>query len=535
MRRLALSLLILAASAARAQTVNIFGAISAPESAGHVTATIKLSAPSANAVTVDYATSDDTAKAGVNYTATSGTLVFNPGETTKAVDVPIFDNDLWGDDGRQFLFSISNATGGATIGSQSQIYAVLIEDDPEPVITVTGNTVVEGSGTRTIQLKLTLSGKSAQAVTVGLHRIILPFDVGELNGLNVTPLGGATFSPEETEKFVAVDVTGNNTWDGAASHTWHIVWETFNALIGDTPVTLVEDDPVPNVTVSDVSVIEGTGTTTTAKITFTSDLPVNGIIDYSLREGTASIGSDFLVPFANQGRVRWGGSETVKVVEIGIVTDSIAEPNETFFFVIAAAQRMNLNRTSVTVTIVDDDTPAPARAEFSPPLLSLFAGGTATVAVSLVPAQTTATQLQLQSSSAMLVVPASVSVPAGGTATFQVSALGAGAATIAAAGTTGALQAEIANPTVAGINPGSVMAGTQLELAVSGEGFSGSCRVVFDGLAAPTRFVDSHTLLATTPLRAAGAAQVAVTCGAASIPAPQPLRFFEPRRRPSRH
>ena len=36
-------------------------------------------------VTVDYATSDGTAKAGADYTAKSGTLTFEAGETAKTV------------------------------------------------------------------------------------------------------------------------------------------------------------------------------------------------------------------------------------------------------------------------------------------------------------------------------------------------------------------------------------------------------------------------------------------------------------------
>ena len=44
-------------------------------------------------VRVDYATSDGTAQAGSDYSATSGTLTFWPGETTKTVAVPVLDDD----------------------------------------------------------------------------------------------------------------------------------------------------------------------------------------------------------------------------------------------------------------------------------------------------------------------------------------------------------------------------------------------------------------------------------------------------------
>lgn len=61
----------------------------ASESAGSVVLTARLNRSSAERVEVGYATADDTAKAGQDYTATSGTLVFAPGETVKTITVSI--------------------------------------------------------------------------------------------------------------------------------------------------------------------------------------------------------------------------------------------------------------------------------------------------------------------------------------------------------------------------------------------------------------------------------------------------------------
>jgi len=50
--------------------------------------TASLSVPSSKPVTVQYATADDSATAGSDYTATAGTLTFAPSETTKTISVP---------------------------------------------------------------------------------------------------------------------------------------------------------------------------------------------------------------------------------------------------------------------------------------------------------------------------------------------------------------------------------------------------------------------------------------------------------------
>ena len=68
-------------------------------------------------VTVDYRTRDGTATAGSDYTSTSGTLTFAPGEDKKTVSVPIMD-DAVEDNGETFTLVLSNASdaGFASFG-----------------------------------------------------------------------------------------------------------------------------------------------------------------------------------------------------------------------------------------------------------------------------------------------------------------------------------------------------------------------------------------------------------------------------------
>ena len=60
-------------------------------------------------ITVDYATQDGTAKAGVNYTQTSGTVTFAPREQVKTVDVDILDDGEGGS--TYFMLVLSNPKG----------------------------------------------------------------------------------------------------------------------------------------------------------------------------------------------------------------------------------------------------------------------------------------------------------------------------------------------------------------------------------------------------------------------------------------
>lgn len=64
------------------------------ETVGTATLTVTLSAASTSTVTVNYATADGTATAGADYNQTSGTLTFNPGETSRTLSVGIRTDNL---------------------------------------------------------------------------------------------------------------------------------------------------------------------------------------------------------------------------------------------------------------------------------------------------------------------------------------------------------------------------------------------------------------------------------------------------------
>jgi ELWxxDGT repeat protein len=89
----------------------------------HFTAT--LSAPLTRTVTVEYATADGTASAGSDYDATSGTLTFNPGETSKSIDV-VVRGDATAEGEETFFVKLRNA--GAPL-TRSTAFAIIQDND----------------------------------------------------------------------------------------------------------------------------------------------------------------------------------------------------------------------------------------------------------------------------------------------------------------------------------------------------------------------------------------------------------------------
>ena len=83
-------------------------------------------------VRIDYATSDGTATAGLDYRATSGTLTFRPGETAKTVSVPVFEDSH--DEGDERLtLTLSNPRPAARIRlDDATAEGVIANADPVP-------------------------------------------------------------------------------------------------------------------------------------------------------------------------------------------------------------------------------------------------------------------------------------------------------------------------------------------------------------------------------------------------------------------
>lgn len=83
---------------------------------------------SASPVTVDYSTTDGSARSGSDFQATAGTLTFGPFETAKTITVPLVNDNVL-EPRETFSITISNATNNADIEPGRDSAAVSLLDD----------------------------------------------------------------------------------------------------------------------------------------------------------------------------------------------------------------------------------------------------------------------------------------------------------------------------------------------------------------------------------------------------------------------
>ncbi len=152
---------------------------------------------------VDYATSDGTANAGLDYTATNGTLTFGPAEQQKNFTVAILDDGLIeGDETVNLDLSNAGPAGDGHLGTRTHAVLSIVDDDSLHAFSVESYTVDEGAGTATITVKRT-------GLTTGATSVHFATSDGTATaGQDYDPAQGVlNFAAGETERTFTVPIT----------------------------------------------------------------------------------------------------------------------------------------------------------------------------------------------------------------------------------------------------------------------------------------------------------------------------------------
>ncbi|MFN2271891.1 MAG: DUF2341 domain-containing protein, partial [Anaerolineae bacterium] len=102
------------------------------EGAGSATITVTLNAAPAVTTTVDYATSDGTAAAGLDYVAASGTLTFTPCTSVQTFTVTINDDSI--DEVDETINLTLSGPSNAVITGTNPVTLTIIDNDPAPTV-----------------------------------------------------------------------------------------------------------------------------------------------------------------------------------------------------------------------------------------------------------------------------------------------------------------------------------------------------------------------------------------------------------------
>jgi hypothetical protein len=218
------------------------------ENGGTLAVTVNRVGGGVGEVSVNYATADGTATAGSDYTELPATVLnFADGDTTKTFNVAILDDSAY-EVNETFTVSLSNALGGAKLGTPSSATVTITDNDAAPgtlQLSAANYNVAEDGGSLAVTVNRV--GGSAGAVSV---------NYGTANG---TATAGSDYTAasgtvsfgdgDTTPKFFTIDITNDSTYEGNETFTAALSGAT-GATLG-TPssatVTITENDAAPNV------------------------------------------------------------------------------------------------------------------------------------------------------------------------------------------------------------------------------------------------------------------------------------------------
>jgi len=183
------------------------------ENAGSATITVTRTGGTFGIVTVDYTAIDGSAAGGADFAATSGTLTFAEGDTSKTFTVPIID-DTFVEGNETLRLVLSKPTGNVALGNVPAATLIIADDDDGPrtvyAITNPGNNLlrINADTPGTNDLSLAVTGLKPGEVLVGiefrpadgkLYAVGSTLGVGRLYTLDTataaaTQVGSATFT-----------------------------------------------------------------------------------------------------------------------------------------------------------------------------------------------------------------------------------------------------------------------------------------------------------------------------------------------------
>ena len=341
---------------------------SALEHEGQIIVTITRIGGSDGAVSVNYATTDGSATAGSDYTATNGVLNFADGETSKTVSIPILDDSIF--EGPESLqFSLSNVSGGATLGTPINATVTIEENDSHP----TPGEVVFSSSSYSV-------GENGGQVVITVSRIngsdgAVSVDFATANGSAtagsdyVATNGTLTFASGETSKTFAITIIDDSIFENSETVNLSLSNATGGATLGipnSAVLTINDDDVQPQpgqiqLSSANYSAAENEGLiVVTVNRVGGSDGAVS--VNYATTNGSATAGSDYT---STSGVLTFASGETSKTISVPIFDDSVYEGPETLQLTLSGpGGGATLGTPSSATLTIEDNDPQPVPGEF---------------------------------------------------------------------------------------------------------------------------------------------------------------------------
>ncbi len=303
------------------------------QSAGSVAVTVSRTGSSADAISVAFSTSDDTAMAGTDYTASSGTLQWAENDSTpKTISVPVSNLTPFTGQ-KQFNVALTDPSSSTTIGSPGSA-VVMIAGDATPAqqaVAFADATYNVGQAAGSITVSVNRSGGSSGAASVGY----VTADGSAVAGKDYTTTTGTLqwADGDAAAKTFSIPISAATAFTGNKNFTVSLT-NASGAAIGSpssATVTIAGSGSPPvgslQLSASSFAVAQNAGSVV-INVTRLGGSSGAVSVAYATANGTAAAGTNYT---AASGTLNWASGDTAsKKITVAISNATPFTGNKTF-------------------------------------------------------------------------------------------------------------------------------------------------------------------------------------------------------------
>lgn len=321
--------------------------------------------------TVNYAitggTTNPANEADFGGTFPSGSVTFDPGDTTKTITINV-SGDTAVELNEAFVVTLSGPSSPAVIGTATANGTIQNDDSSFGIAALSASKLEGNSGTTSFTFTVTRAGDTTTTATVDYTAAgsgANPTDAADFSGA-VT--GTASFAIGAATATVTIDVAGDTTPE--SDETFDVTLSNavgsgaISAIVG-TPAsatgTILNDDAATTIAIAATDATKAEGNTGTTSFTFT--VTRSGVTTGTSSATWTVTGSganpantttDLTAPIA--GTVSFAADETSQVITVLVTGDTTIEPIEGFTVTLSApSSGTAISTAAADGSIVNDD------------------------------------------------------------------------------------------------------------------------------------------------------------------------------------
>jgi hypothetical protein len=334
------------------------GATSVNETAASLVLTVNRAGPPTGTVTVSYSTADGSARAGEDYTSTSGTLTFLPNVRTRTILVPL-KPDTVADGSENFTVTLSGPTG-AGLGSPASTTVTIVENDLGGRLQFGAASYNASEPLGTAPTKATIAVKRTSGLASGVEVHYSTSNGGASAGVDYEAASGTlSFGAGQAVKTFTVDLLPDASPEGNETVVLSLDSPTGGASLGTPSIidlNILDNEPVLQFgAVTYLGAEKPTGSSVLVTVKRTGSTAGDATVHYAASGGSAVNGTDYaLAP----GTLTFPSRTTVQTVTVPILYNDEPEERETAILELSAPSGAGLGPQKTALLAITDFEPA---------------------------------------------------------------------------------------------------------------------------------------------------------------------------------